>query len=127
MADGLLGKCKLCSKKDVRERYYSRDGFLKISEYEKFRNKTKHRKYKKSLYEKKRRLIYPNKYKAWKYINNAVRDGRIEKQPCKICGSEKSQAHHADYRKPKDVKWLCFYHHRLEHGQLKHINYSGVK
>lgn len=50
-------------------------------------------------------------------LNHAIRDGLITKKDCEICG-RKSQAHHDDYTKPFDVKWLCFYHHRkLLHNQ----------
>lgn len=39
------------------------------------------------------------------------------KQPCEICGNEKSQAHHDDYSKPHIVRWLCKKHHEeIEHG-----------
>lgn len=47
-------------------------------------------------------------------VNNAIRDGKIARQPCEVCG-RKAQAHHEDYSKPLDVRWLCFQHHR-EHG-----------
>lgn len=47
---------------------------------------------------------------------NAVRDGVLEKQPCAICGSASSEAHHEDYDKPLDVIWLCRAHHAQTHG-----------
>lgn len=48
---------------------------------------------------------------TWK-VNNAIRSGRLVKQPCIICGSLLSEAHHADYSKPLEVEWLCRKHHR---------------
>ena len=41
-----------------------------------------------------------------------------EAKRCFKCG-EKGQAHHDDYSKPFEIKWLCFKHHReLAHGQI---------
>lgn len=47
--------------------------------------------------------------------NNAIRNGLITKQPCEECGDEKSEAHHDDYAKPLEVRWLCRTHHRRWH------------
>lgn len=51
---------------------------------------------------------------ARSYINHYLRDNKIQRPVCEICG-DKSEAHHDDYNKPLDVKWLCFKHHRLYH------------
>lgn len=48
-------------------------------------------------------------------VGNAIRDGKLMKQPCEKCGSKKAQAHHDDYTKPLDVRWLCTKHHREVH------------
>lgn len=61
----------------------------------------------------------PEKYKARQLIGNAVRDGRIEKLPCLICGSISVEAHHPDYSRPLDVVWLCMIHHKQAHGLLE--------
>jgi hypothetical protein len=56
----------------------------------------------------------PEKRKAQWAVNNAIRDGRMVRQPCEVCG-EKAQAHHDDYSKPFDVRWLCTTHHGEVH------------
>ena len=50
-------------------------------------------------------------------MNNALRDKRIEKTPCEICGDVNVEAHHDDYEYQLNVRWLCFRHHRELHGQ----------
>lgn len=47
-------------------------------------------------------------------VGNAVRDGRLRKQPCWVCGA-KAVAHHPDYSRPLDVVWLCQPHHKQTH------------
>jgi hypothetical protein len=50
------------------------------------------------------------RYFAYKAFHEAVKRGEIEYLPCEICG-EKAQAHHDDYSKPLDVRFLCRTHH----------------
>ena len=47
-------------------------------------------------------------------VNNAIRDGRLIKQPCFVCGSS-AHAHHPDYSAPLAVSWLCPPHHAQVH------------
>jgi ribosomal protein S27AE len=59
----------------------------------------------------------PEKYVAHNALNNALRDGKVTKlEECQQCGAGgRVQAHHADYAKPLEVKWLCGPCHVAEH------------
>jgi hypothetical protein len=57
----------------------------------------------------------PEKREAQIKLGNALRDGRLERQPCEVCGSLKVEGHHDDYSKPLDVRWLCCAHHAEHH------------
>jgi hypothetical protein len=35
--------------------------------------------------------------------------------PCEVCKETNVDAHHDDYNKPLDVRWLCKKHHREHH------------
>lgn len=111
MADGHLNKCKTCAKKDVKKRYQNSESIEKIRAYEKKRSQDPERKKRALEYQKTRRAKYPNKNKARNKVSNSLRDKKIEKQPCEICGEIKVEAHHPDYRRPLHVQWLCHKHH----------------
>jgi hypothetical protein len=53
--------------------------------------------------------------RAQNKVAQAITAGKLEKQPCEECGNEKAVAHHDDYDKPLEVRWLCYRHHRLWH------------
>lgn len=50
----------------------------------------------------------------------AINSRRLVRRPCEVCGALRSEAHHVDYDKPLDVRWLC----RLHHDWLHHHGYS---
>lgn len=54
---------------------------------------------------------YPERRKAHREVYKAVRNGTLQKKPCKVCGSKEVQAHHEDYNYPLQVIWLCHIHH----------------
>lgn len=60
------------------------------------------------------RQRHPEKVTARSALNHAIRDGRLSRQPCEVCGGA-AQAHHHDYSKPLEVRWLCRAHHAEEH------------
>jgi hypothetical protein len=55
------------------------------------------------------------KVNARAYTHVLIKRGKIVKEPCEVCGSDKSQAHHDDYDKPRDVRWMCRPHHLAWH------------
>lgn len=115
MGDGHLNKCKECTKKDVAENYA--DKREQYAEYEQKRFQDPARKAKAIAYQKKRRAINHLEYAATGAVAHALRGGRIRKQPCEICGDPNTEAHHPDYSKPLDVRWLCREHHLAVHGK----------
>jgi hypothetical protein len=52
---------------------------------------------------------------AHQAVAKALRRGDLVRQPCEVCGAEKTVAHHDDYSKPLDVRWLCRSDHRHWH------------
>ena len=110
MKDGRVNKCKDCNKLDV-----SRNRLANIERYREYDRKRGNRQDKSYL--SKYRERYLNKYKAHTMVGNAIRDGRLErKSECEICSSDFGiHAHHDDYSKPLDVRWLCAVCHKAWH------------
>lgn len=57
----------------------------------------------------------PVKEMARSLVSRAIASGRLVKQPCESCGEAKAHAHHDDYSKPLEVRWLCTTHHAEWH------------
>jgi len=52
-----------------------------------------------------------------------LKEGKIKKKPCVVCGSRELIMHHENYNNPKQVIWLCEYHHKEYHdGKLGLFN-----
>ena len=49
------------------------------------------------------------------YTNHEIRAGRINREPCAICGMKQAEAHHKDYYEPLLIVWLCPDCHRKAH------------
>lgn len=48
-------------------------------------------------------------------VSRAVQLGILIRRPCEICGEKRAVAHHDDYAKPLDIRWLCYPHHSEWH------------
>lgn len=64
---------------------------------------------------------YPERHRARRLVQQEIRAGRIERGSCEVCGAGMAEAHHDDYRKPLDVRWLCPAHHRQADKQRKEM------
>ena len=53
--------------------------------------------------------------RAMVMIQKLVNQGIIKREPCSVCGNERSVVHHPDYTKPLEVVWLCQKHHTATH------------
>lgn len=62
----------------------------------------------------------PDIKSAHQKVRRAVKSGKLTREPCEVCGSEIVHAHHDDYSKPLEVRWLCPHHHSVEHSEYKH-------
>jgi hypothetical protein len=65
-------------------------------------------------------------------VTAAVSRGDLKKLPCEVCGSEVDiEAHHEDYERPLDVRWLCKADHERAHHPISAtktgvVNIRGV-
>lgn len=105
----------------TKEEYnnWKRKNYLKHREKELARKKRYHQteKGRAVLYAsiEKYRTSAPLKYEARLLVRAGVRNGRVQRMPCEICGKQNSHAHHEDYSRPYDVRWLCTAHHGEVH------------
>lgn len=111
MTLGYLNKCKSCIRKYANKRYKDPGVLKRIVEYYKNLKLDKKQIIANREYHRKQRLKYPGKRRARLKVSNAIRDGRLMKKPCEVCGHKTVEAHHVDYRKPFKVRWLCRAHH----------------
>lgn len=57
----------------------------------------------------------PLRFHAMQMVQNATRNGTLLRGQCEVCGCAKTEAHHEDYSKPLQVRWLCKTHHVAAH------------
>lgn len=126
MADGRLNVCKPCHRSNVRANREANADHYRA--YEQGRATLPHRVAARQEYSQtpEGRAAHarahvsfkernPVKRAAQVAVGNAIRGGRMTRQPCEVCGKEQAHAHHDDYSKPLDVRWLCTTHHAEWH------------
>lgn len=81
--------------------------------------------------EQSKKYNQSEKGRASEKLRSAVRYGKIERQPCEVCGTPKAEGHHQDYTKLLEVTWLCRKHHAEQHLRepwmiaLRNAGYKG--
>jgi len=81
--------------------------------------KARMRRYKRSRVVTNHHRRHPERARCRSIVNEAIKAGRLLRQPCQVCGTtHRVQAHHTDYSKPLEVVWLCSFHHGEEHRRL---------
>lgn len=112
MADGRLGKCKECTKADVKK--HRQENWESVRAYDRLRASQPHRVAKAKELRERWRAEHPARRSAHAKVQYALRSGKLQKQPCWVCG-DKAEGHHPDYSRPLDVVWLCPPHHKQAH------------
>jgi len=126
MKDGRLNKCRECRKADSRAYYdanavqirmkaQARRADPSVAERNKAYRNAPDRRAKAMQIMRDYERRNPIKVAARLAVREAVRTGQMLRQPCEVCGLAKAQAHHCDYGKPLDVRWLCTKHHAEWH------------
>lgn len=62
----------------------------------------------------------PEKLNCRQTFQRAVRENKIQRQPCSVCAEPNAEGHHEDYSKPFEVIWLCRKHHAEHHARILH-------
>jgi len=111
---GMAGRCRKCHRKISK--LYSRKYRQEHPEWKKESNK----KCKNIINKCVRRWIikHPKKLKAKILAGKALKNGKLQKQKCKICKKIKTEMHHPNYNKPLKIIWLCKLHHKQLHAGI---------
>ena len=113
---GMGTRCAECFKKRVKRNY--RNSIEERHEYEKRRNATPERQAQLQAGSVRYRERNPEKRKARNAANNALRDGKLKRRGCEVCG-KRAQMRHEDYSKPLEVRWFCRKHHDETHASKR--------
>lgn len=105
-------RCKECIKASVRANRLEKIDYYR--QYDRMRASQPHRMANNFKQSQGWRQEYPNRRRAQGMVQHALRSGKLQKQPCWVCG-ENAVAHHPDYDRPLDVVWLCQPHHKQAH------------
>lgn len=131
MADGYLGKCKACSRRDVIENrtknldYYRKYDRTRANDPVRVAGRQKYAETEKCKVNQRRIKSEWNKRneikrEAHDKVRQAILKGNLQRQPCEKCNTtDKVEAHHEDYSKPLEVMWLCDAHHKERHKFLR--------
>lgn len=113
------GECHKCKRADYMREWYRKKTFEERRQMREGRDKELARQ--RDLerhYRMSGQIEYETRRAAVFAVNGAIKRGDMERQPCEVCGVSPAQAHHDDYSKPLDVRWLCTLHHAEHHAGM---------
>jgi hypothetical protein len=103
MSDGLLGKCKDCTRLDVRANRLAH--LDRIREYDNRRAKTPEGRARRTAGTRAWRQKHPGRSAAHLAAQRAAKVAPLR---CRHCGEDRRlERHHPDYSNPRLVMWLC--------------------
>lgn len=113
--DGLYPYCRECKKEENKKYRLENNELIKAARKKAYWNNLEHyreyyREYQSGSYREywcKYMKEHPELNKAHYKVASAIKKGLLEKRPCENCGDKVSEAHHDDYNKPLEVRWLC--------------------
>lgn len=116
----LCGECRVCKQRVVSREWYRKNAGRGR---ESARLSRERRADAVRAYDRERgyREYDVEKARARRAVNHAVAAGRLERQSCERCGTTNAEAHHDDYTKPLDVRWLCRPHHMELHRRYEQV------
>jgi len=78
-------------------------------------------------YRRRQAERWPQREQARKDALAAIRSGLLVRQSCERCSAHPAHAHHDDYGKPLDVRWLCRPCHTAHHTAERRQNAAQGK
>ena len=107
MGDGHLNFCKECVKARVAR--HREESLGKIQDYDRKRYRENVGRQQALKRFAERHFSDEVKRRASRATSNAIRDGRLRRPiVCSDCSKQcKPEAHHDDYTRPLEVRWLC--------------------
>lgn len=109
--------CKVCQKiyNDTHYKVLQAQGYFtkRWREYSQ-RPEVKKRRLERLMRYRKDPKVRIKNLARW-YTNHQIRAGKLNREPCALCGIEQGEAHHLDYNEPLLIVWLCSNCHRQIH------------
>lgn len=114
-SSGFSSHCKVCNR-EKKKRWLKTEKGSATKKAARKRNsgsETAKARYKRSW--SRKMATHPEKIRARCAVKDALKYGKLFRKPCEVCGDVQVEAHHDDYSKQLEVRFLCQKHHREFH------------
>jgi|SRR5882724_9228364 len=98
-------RCLLCKRKQQNAANVAKGELLKVEGRAAYRRRRPYY----AAYWKARRTdpLHLLQRKARRKVATEIEAGRLERKPCEVCDGTPADAHHENYSKALDIRWLC--------------------